>query len=68
MARRAGKPFVLLVYPGENHSLAKKPNQLDYHKRIFEWFDHYLRGAPAAAWISDGVDHLSAERARKPGG
>ena len=29
-ARRAGKQFVLLVYPGENHGLAKKPNQIDY--------------------------------------
>ena len=25
LARRAGKDVVMLVYPGENHSLAKKP-------------------------------------------
>ena len=64
LARRANKAFVLLVYPGENHSLAKKSNQVDYHHRILEWFDHYLRGAPAPAWIVKGVEHLDAEKAR----
>ncbi|TVP42426.1 MAG: S9 family peptidase, partial [Gemmatimonadales bacterium] len=38
-ARRAGKDFVLLVYEGENHSLARRPNQVDYHRRSMEWFD-----------------------------
>ena len=61
MARRAGKDFVLLVYPGENHSLAKKPNQVDYHRRIIEWFGHYLQGAPAPAWMTKGVSHLERE-------
>lgn len=61
MARRAGKDFVLLVYPGENHSLAKKPNQIDYHRRIIEWFGHYLQGAPAPAWMTKGVSHLERE-------
>jgi dipeptidyl aminopeptidase/acylaminoacyl peptidase len=64
LARRANKALVLLVYPGENHSLAKKSNQVDYHRRILEWFDHYLRGAPAPAWIAKGVQHLDAEKAR----
>ena len=56
LARRANKQFVLLVYPGENHGLAKKPNQVDYHRRILEWFGHYLRGTPAPDWITKGVD------------
>jgi acetyl esterase/lipase len=64
LARRANKAVVLLVYPGENHSLAKKSNQVDYHRRILEWFDHYLRGAPAPTWIAKGVQHLDAEKAR----
>lgn len=54
-ARRAGKEMVLLVYEGENHSLAKKPNQLDYHRRIQQWFNHYLKGAPAPDWIAKGL-------------
>jgi dipeptidyl aminopeptidase/acylaminoacyl peptidase len=54
-ARRAGRDMVLLVYEGENHSLAKKANQLDYHRRIRQWFDHYLKGAPAPEWIARGM-------------
>jgi dipeptidyl aminopeptidase/acylaminoacyl peptidase len=57
-ARRAGKDVVLLVYPGEAHSLAKKENQLDYHRRIIQWFDHYLKGNPPAQWIVDGETAL----------
>lgn len=64
-ARRAGKDMVLLVYEGENHSLARRPNQLDYHRRIREWFDHYLKGEPAPRWITDGVPWLEQERERR---
>jgi dipeptidyl aminopeptidase/acylaminoacyl peptidase len=61
VARRAGKNFVLLVYPGENHGLRQRANQIDYHRRINEWFGHYLQGAPAAEWMTKGVSHLARE-------
>jgi hypothetical protein len=48
----------MLVYEGENHSLAKQPNQVDYHRRILEWFGHYLKGEPAPAWLTSGVKYL----------
>ncbi|HET6679996.1 MAG TPA: prolyl oligopeptidase family serine peptidase, partial [Gemmatimonadaceae bacterium] len=55
-ARRAGnKDFVLLVYPGEDHGLRKKENQIDYHRRILQWFGHWLKGEPAPSWITAGV-------------
>jgi dipeptidyl aminopeptidase/acylaminoacyl peptidase len=58
-ARRAGrKDFILLVYPGEDHGLRKKENQVDYHRRINEWFGHYLKGEPAPKWMKDGVTWL----------
>ena len=41
-ARRAGKHLVMLVYADENHSLRRKPNQIDYHHRVLDWFDLYL--------------------------
>lgn len=65
-ARRAGKQMVLLVYEGENHGFVKKPNQIDYHRRILEWFGHYLKGEPAPVWIRDGVGMhgLRAEKER----
>ncbi|UCD25491.1 MAG: prolyl oligopeptidase family serine peptidase [Gemmatimonadota bacterium] len=56
-ARRAGKQMVLLVYEGEDHGFREKPNQIDYHRRILEWFGHYLKGEPAPKWITDGVPY-----------
>ena len=57
-ARRAGKHVVMLMYPGEGHGLSKKENQIDYHRRINQWFDHYLKGNPPAKWITDGQSAL----------
>jgi dipeptidyl aminopeptidase/acylaminoacyl peptidase len=57
-ARRAGKDdFVMLVYPGEDHGLRTKENQIDYHRRILQWFGHYLKGEAAPDWLhpKDGV-------------
>lgn len=62
-ARLAQRPFVMLVYPGENRGLRKKPNQVDYHHRVREWFDTYLTGKEAPRWISDGVPWLDQEKA-----
>lgn len=54
-ARRAGKQMVLLVYEDEDHGFIQEANQIDYHRRILEWFGHYLKGEPAPAWITDGI-------------
>jgi dienelactone hydrolase len=64
-ARRAGKTCVMLVYVGENHSVAQKANQLDYHRRINEWFDHYIKGESSQEWIDKGVPVLQRERELK---
>ena len=61
-ARRAGKDLVMLVYDDENHSLRKKPNQIDYHHRVLDWFDHFLKGENAPTWITDGVSVLAREQ------
>jgi len=65
-ARRAGKQVVLLVYEGEDHSFQKPANRKDYHRRIGEWFGHYLKGEPAPEWITRGVslEALEAEKRR----
>ena len=65
IARRAKKEVVLLAYAGEDHGLRKKPNQLDYHRRIVEWFGHYLKGEAAPPWIAEGVRHVDRERELK---
>jgi dipeptidyl aminopeptidase/acylaminoacyl peptidase len=61
-ARREDKDLVLLVYEGENHGLAKKPNQIDYHRRVMTWFNHYLKGAPAPDWMTKGVKFLDKDK------
>lgn len=65
IARRAKKDVVMLVYTGEDHGLRKKPNQIDYHRRIHEWFAHYLKGEPAAPWIAKGLSFLEREQELK---
>jgi dipeptidyl aminopeptidase/acylaminoacyl peptidase len=59
IARRAKKNVVMLVYNGEDHGLRVKKNQIDYHRRIGEWFAHYLKGEPAPTWITSGVPAIS---------
>jgi len=51
----------MLEYLGENHSLARRPNQRDYTARMKEFFDHYLMGAPAPDWMVTGIPRLKME-------
>lgn len=65
LARRAKKDVVMLVYNGEDHGLRKKSNQIDYHRRIHEWFAHYLKNDPAPPWIAKGLSFLDREQGLK---
>ena len=60
--RRMEKPFIMLVYEGENHGLAKKENQLDYTKKVNEFFNTYLKGDEAPGWISKGKTYLDKKK------
>jgi dienelactone hydrolase len=62
IARRARKNVVLIVYAGEDHGLRKKADQVDYERRIFAWFGHYLKDEPASTWITDGQSYLDHQR------
>ena len=56
--RRMGKTCVMLVYAGENHGLALRPNQLDYARRLRHWLDVYLKDAKPELWVSEGVPFI----------
>ncbi|MBN2535193.1 MAG: S9 family peptidase [Spirochaetales bacterium] len=56
--RRMEKPYIMLVYDGENHSLAKKENQLDYARKVNEFFNHYLLGEKPGEWILKGRKYI----------
>ena len=53
--RRLGKKVWLLQYNGEDHNLVERRNRKDLSIRLAQFFDHYLKGAPAARWIAEGV-------------
>lgn len=53
--RRLGKKVWLLQYNGEDHNLVERRNRKDLSIRLAQFFDHYLKGAPAAKWIAEGV-------------
>ena len=63
--RRLGKQVVFLIYNEENHGLARPESQMDYHRRQLEWFDHFLKGAPAAGWITSGETYLARQKMLK---
>jgi dipeptidyl aminopeptidase/acylaminoacyl peptidase len=56
--RRMEKPYVMLVYEGENHGLRQKENQIDYATRAFQWHEHFLKGNKAPKWIESGIPYI----------
>jgi dipeptidyl aminopeptidase/acylaminoacyl peptidase len=53
--RRLNKPVWLLVYNNEAHNLRKMKNKQDLSIRMMQFFDYYLKNAPAPEWMTDGV-------------
>jgi dipeptidyl aminopeptidase/acylaminoacyl peptidase len=53
--RRLGKKVWMLQYNGEDHNLVERRNRKDLSIRLAQFFDHFLKGAPAARWIAEGV-------------
>ena len=53
--KRLNQPAWLLQYNGEDHNLVQRKNRKDLSVRLSQFFDHYLKGAPAPLWMSDGL-------------
>ncbi|SEM08629.1 Dipeptidyl aminopeptidase/acylaminoacyl peptidase [Chitinophaga rupis] len=53
--RRLGKPVWLLNYNNEAHNLVLRQNRKDIQRREQQFFDHFLKGAPAPQWLLYGV-------------
>ncbi len=53
--RRLHKPAWLVVYNNEQHGLSREPDRKDWAVRLQQFFDHYLKGAPAPVWMEEGV-------------
>ncbi len=55
--RRLNKPVWMLNYNGEPHNLnaGSVANRTDLSRRMFQFFNHYLKGEPMPPWMKDGV-------------
>ena len=53
--RRLQKPVWMLQYNNEEHNLIKRVNRKDLSIRLQQFFDHYLKGAPAPEWLENGL-------------
>ena len=63
--RRLGKEAYMFSYNGEKHGLRKRINQKDYTRRLQEFFDHFLKGAPAPEWMEKGIPFLQREKEKE---
>jgi len=63
--RRLNKEAYLFNYNTEKHGLRKRINQKDYTRRLQEFFDHFLKGAPAPEWMQKGIPYLKREQEKE---
>jgi dienelactone hydrolase len=60
--RRLGKPTWLVNYNNQPHWPVTAANIRDWNIRMQQFFDHYLKGAPAPAWMVDGIPAVEKGR------
>lgn len=55
--RRLNKPVWMLTYNGEPHNLSATSwaNRVDLSTRMFQFFNHYLKGETMPEWMEKGV-------------
>ena len=63
--KRLNKPAWLLQYNREDHNLVQRKNSKDLSIRLSQFFDHYLKGAPAPLWMTEGLPAIEKGRTLK---
>jgi dienelactone hydrolase len=63
--RRLGKEVYMLNYNGELHNLTKRATARDFAARMFQFFEHHLKGKPAPEWMEKGVPFLEREKEKE---
>ncbi len=53
--RRLDKPVWMIVYNDELHWPTSEAEKRDWNIRMQQFFDHYLKGAPAPRWMTEGI-------------
>jgi dipeptidyl aminopeptidase/acylaminoacyl peptidase len=59
--RRYNKPAWFWSYNGEFHGLRRRADQKDFARRAWQFFEHYLHGAPAPEWMEKGVPYIDRD-------
>ncbi len=60
--RRLRQPVWMLNYNDEAHNLTRRPNMMDLSVRMYQFFDHYLKGMPAPVWMEEGIPAIDKGR------
>lgn len=63
--RRYEKPVWMFNYREEGHGLSRRADQVDFSHRMWQFFEHYLRGAPAPEWLKNGVPYIEREQEKR---
>jgi dipeptidyl aminopeptidase/acylaminoacyl peptidase len=63
--RRHGKQAWLFNYNSELHGLKRRADQKDYALRLRQFFDHYLKGAPAPEWLEKGIPYIDRDEEKE---
>jgi dipeptidyl aminopeptidase/acylaminoacyl peptidase len=65
--RRLDKPAWMLSYNGEPHNLRPESwaNRMDLDKRMFQFFNHFLKGDALPEWMEKGVS--AVDKGKKSG-
>jgi dipeptidyl aminopeptidase/acylaminoacyl peptidase len=57
-------PVRLVLYPGEQHGNRKAAARLDYHLRLMQWMEHYLKG-PGGEMPALKLDYTDPDAPKK---
>ena len=60
--RRLNKPAWLINYTGEVHWPTDLAEMRDWTTRMQQFFDHYLKDAPAPVWLDEGIPATKQDR------
>ncbi len=60
--RRLGKEVYLLNYNGQPHNLTNRNAARDFAVRMFQFFEHHLKGEKMPAWMETGVKYLDRDK------
>jgi dipeptidyl aminopeptidase/acylaminoacyl peptidase len=59
--RRYNKEAYLFNYNNQLHNLRRRADQKDFALRMHQFFDHFLKGAPAPDWMTKGINFLDRD-------